>query len=63
MREQAPEVYESLLSGRNQNWLPVVESMFADADTEFVLVGAAHLVGSEGLVSLLQGLGYEVRQL
>ena len=63
MREQAPEIYESLLSGRNQNWLPIVETMFEDADTEFVLVGAAHLVGNDGLVSLLLDLGYEVRQL
>ena len=63
MREQAPDIYESLLNGRNQNWLPVVETMFDDADTEFVLVGAAHLVGADGLVSLLLDLGYEVRQL
>ncbi len=63
MRNEAPEIYESLLSGRNRNWLPVLEMMFGDSDTEFVLVGAAHLVGSDGLVSLLQARGYTVEQL
>ena len=29
----------------------------------FVLIGAAHLIGGEGLVQLLQGKGYEVSQL
>ena len=28
--------------------------MFNDPDTEFVLVGAAHLVGADGLVELLR---------
>ena len=37
--------------------------MFSDADTEFVLVGAAHLVGDDGLLNMLRKWGYEVRQL
>lgn len=63
MKEQAPEVYDSLLRQRNLNWLPEIESMFADEDTEFVLVGAAHLVGEDGLLSMLRARGYEVSQL
>lgn len=63
MRERAPELYESLLRGRNLNWLPQIEAMLADANTEFVLVGAAHLVGEDGLLDLLAARGYEVSQL
>lgn len=63
MREQAPEVYESLLRSRNLNWLPQIEAMLKDGNTEFVLVGAAHLVGEDGLLNLLQEAGYEVQQL
>lgn len=63
MKEQAPEVYDSLLRQRNLNWLPEIESMFADEDTEFVLVGAAHLVGEDGLLTMLRAKGYEVSQL
>jgi uncharacterized protein YbaP (TraB family) len=43
--------------------MPQIEAMFEDPDTEFVLVGAAHLIGGEGLVQLLQSKGYEVSQL
>jgi hypothetical protein len=63
MREQAPEIYESLLRSRNLAWMPQIESMLADANTEFVLVGAAHLVGEDGLLAMLAAAGYEVEQL
>jgi uncharacterized protein YbaP (TraB family) len=63
MRERAPALYESLLRNRNLNWLPQIESMLADGNTEFVLVGAAHLVGEDGLLDLLAEKGYQVEQL
>lgn len=63
MKEGYPELYNSLLVQRNLNWLPIIESMFGDSDTEFVLVGAAHLVGEDGLLSMLRNKGYEVKQL
>lgn len=63
MKEGHPELYDSLLVQRNLNWMPIIESMFVDSDTEFVLVGAAHLVGEDGLLSMLRRKGYEVRQL
>lgn len=63
MKEGYPELYDSLLVQRNLNWMPIIESMFNDADTEFVLVGAAHLVGEDGLLNLLRNKGYAIRQL
>lgn len=63
MQTRAPEVYESLLKGRNLNWLPQIDAMLQDSDTEFVLVGAAHLVGDDGLLALLAEQGYQVEQL
>jgi len=63
MRDQAPELYESLLLQRNRNWLPDIEGMLRNGETEFVLVGAAHLVGPEGLVAMLSAKGYQVRRL
>ena len=62
MQQRAPELFDSLLRQRNLRWMPQIEAMFEDPDTEFVLVGAAHLIGGEGLVQLLQGKGYEVSQ-
>ena len=63
MKAEAPELYDSLLLQRNLNWIPQIESMLRDADTEFVLVGAAHLVGDQGLLELLSQKGFQVRQL
>jgi len=63
MRNEAPEIYQSLLLERNLNWLPDIEAMLGDADTEFVLVGAAHLIGPEGLVVMLEEKGYQVGHL
>ena len=63
MQAEAPELYDSLLLQRNLNWIPQIESMLRDADTEFVLVGAAHLVGDQGLLELLSQKGFQVRQL
>ena len=63
MQQRAPELFDSLLRQRNLRWMPQIEALFEDPDTEFVLVGAAHLIGVEGLVQLLQSKGYEVSQL
>ena len=63
MRKEAPDLYDSLLRQRNLNWITQIEQMLKDGDTEFVLVGAAHLVGSDGLLDLLNEKGYSVSQL
>jgi len=63
MRAEAPDLYDSLLRQRNLNWVTHIEQMLKDGDTEFVLVGAAHLVGSDGLLDLLNEKGYSVKQL
>ena len=63
MKNEAPELYNSLIRQRNLNWIPQIDQMLRDNDTEFVLVGAAHLVGDEGLLKLLEVKGYQVTQL
>jgi len=54
--------YDALFSQRNQNWLPKIEALFNDEDKEFVLVGAGHLFGKDGLIKLLKSKGYKVEQ-
>lgn len=48
------------LGRRNAAWLPRLDQLFARPGDHFVAVGAGHLVGSDGLVSLLQARGYQV---
>ncbi len=61
--EGFPEVFERLIAERNRNWLPKIEEFLTQSGTTLVVVGAAHLVGPEGVVQLLEKQGYRVRQL
>jgi uncharacterized protein YbaP (TraB family) len=60
--QESPELYQRLLLERNQNWVPHVEKCIADNAGCFIVVGAAHLVGRDGLPALLAKKGYKVTQ-
>ncbi len=57
MRE-TPELYDRLLTQRNRNWVAPVEACVTEKKSCFVVVGAAHLVGRDSLVALLQAKGH-----
>jgi len=61
--KEYPEVYSKLISERNRNWLPQIEREFQGGNRTLVVVGAAHLVGQDGIVELLRRKGYVVEQL
>ena len=60
--KEAPELYQRLLVERNHNWMPHVEKCLTDKAGCFIVVGAAHLVGPDGLPTLLSRKGYIVIQ-
>ena len=60
--QRDPVMYKKLLVDRNQSWLPKLEALFARRGHAFVVVGAAHLLGPDGLLALLKGKGYAVEQ-
>lgn len=53
---------ELLLNRRNRNWIPVMGRLMRTQPT-FFAVGAGHLGGSTGVVSLLRQAGYRVEPL
>jgi uncharacterized protein len=57
-----PAVYASLIVERNRNWMPQLDSCLARRSACFVVVGAAHIVGPDGLLALLQRKGYRIEQ-
>ena len=63
LRDDFSEIYQALLIDRNNAWMPQIEAMAKTAEVEFVLVGALHLVGSDGLLAMLVSRGYTVTQL
>jgi uncharacterized protein YbaP (TraB family) len=57
-----PAAYTSLITERNRNWMPQLETCLKRSSPCFVIVGAAHLVGPQGLLAMLQQKGYRVEQ-
>jgi len=60
--KEYPDVYAKLISERNRRWLPVIEGYLQGGNKTLVVVGAAHLVGRDGVVELLKRKGYSVEQ-
>jgi hypothetical protein len=58
-----PQMYQRLLVDRNKTWLPKIEALFARRGHALVVVGAAHLVGPDGVLAMLTAKGYTVEQL
>ena len=58
-----PAFGERLLGTRNRNWIPKIEGYLRSGQTYFVLVGAAHIGGPNGLLALLRARGCKVEQL
>jgi uncharacterized protein YbaP (TraB family) len=54
---------EQLLGKRNRAMANRIGGFLDGQQTYFVLVGAAHLTGSDGIVALLEAQGYRVRRI
>jgi len=61
-KNEFPDIYQALIVDRNNAWLPKIEAMVKSREVEFVLVGALHLAGDDGLLAQLVTRGYKVRQ-
>lgn len=58
-----PELRTVLLVNRNIDWAGRIDALLAGGGVPFVAVGAAHLLGTDGLVSLLETRGYTVTRI
>ncbi len=63
MKRDFPQIYQDILVDRNEKWLPQIEAMFGDDNREYVLVGALHLAGEDGVLTMLEQRGYTVERL
>lgn len=76
IQENLPEIYKDitapkvmnekarkwLLEVRNENWVVKMPDMMKDKST-FFAVGAAHLLGEQGVINLLRKKGYSVKPI
>jgi uncharacterized protein YbaP (TraB family) len=58
-----PELRQALLIARNNAWLETIDHLLSQGRPLFVAVGAAHVIGPDGLAVLLAERGYKVTRI
>ncbi len=56
-------IYEKLIDDRNTNMAHKIMELLRKEGTYFIVVGAAHLTGEKGIISLLEKRGFKADQL
>lgn len=57
------QMEQSLLITRNRNWMPVIAQAASENDDLVVAVGAAHLIGEEGILQFLENDGWTLTRI
>ena len=57
------EMEDALLITRNRQWIPVILDAMKTHDDVVVAVGAAHLIGEDGVLQLLQNAGWTLERV
>ena len=63
MQQDFPAMYKVFLAERNRRWMNEIKRMLDSPEVEFMLVGVLHMAGDDGLIELMQDVGYTVEQL
>ena len=58
-----PSFYQRLIVDRNRKWIPKIERYLKGRQICFVVVGAGHLGGPDGVLALLKARGYKIEEL
>lgn len=61
--QEFPELYEALVVTRNRNWTEKIETMLQDDQDYLIIVGALHLIGEDGLPTMIGERGYPLFQM
>jgi uncharacterized protein YbaP (TraB family) len=62
MAVEAPAIFKRLVTDRTERWVPKIQELSRGKTNAIVIVGAAHLVGKDGLVELLRKKDLKVAQ-
>lgn len=57
------DMQDALLDSRNRNWVPEIIDATNDHDDIVVAVGAAHLIGDQGILQLLENQGWLITRI
>ena len=62
MKVEEPDLYAALLVNRNANWVVKIEDMLKGSGTSFIAVGAAHLIGPDSVLAMLDARGVKAER-
>lgn len=60
LKQAAPEVFERLVTRRNEAWAATIEGLLKSGEQAFIVVGVGHLIGPDGAPNLLRRKGIVV---
>ena len=65
LERESPETYRLVNVARNDRWIPLLEARLKQqtSDDTLAVVGAMHLLGSDGVVEKLRARGYTVERV
>jgi len=63
MKGQYPELYDLLITKRNQDWAQQLKTKLAGSGVSFVAVGSGHLVGPDSVQAQLAKLGIKAERV
>jgi hypothetical protein len=63
LQRDLPDFAARLITDRSRNWIPKIERYIRDRHTYFVVAGAGHMGGRNGVVAMLRARGYKVEPL
>ncbi len=63
MRKESPKLYKKLITDRNRDWIPHLETLMDSGKRTLVIVGVGHLVGEDSVINLLKSRGYKVKKM
>jgi len=63
MKQETPIAFDIVFTQRNKNWADIIENELKGSGTDFIAVGAGHLVGDDSVQAILRARGYDVKRL
>ena len=62
MKSETPQAYDAIFTVRNKKWADQIEEEMKGSGTDFIAVGAGHLVGDDSVPALLRAKGFNVER-
>lgn len=63
MQRDYPEIFDLIFTQRNANWADIIEAEMAGSGTDFIAVGAGHLIGNKSVQTILEARGYTINRI